>query len=155
MSFRRRPPTITPCSRVSSASCLGSSSPLDWDKNKQGDFVERVLNAFKTRLGGDVSLKSAHESLMRQHQMTEVALGNYKTQRQAVMDALEHHGLDKEAGLPETVAFIHELSRKHALYQPAAIPASKQEEGSLFDGPDIAHMAVHGKGEVHIHLHIM
>ena len=47
---------------------LGSTSPMDWDRTGKTDLVERVVNAFKTKAGGDASLKSAHETLIKQHQ---------------------------------------------------------------------------------------
>ena len=55
-------------SRLERELALGSTSPMDWDRTGKTDLVERVMNAFKTKAGGDASLKSAHETLIKQHQ---------------------------------------------------------------------------------------
>lgn len=46
---------------------LGTESPMDWGGPKTAEaFVERVLSAFKSRGSSDLSLRQAHDKLMKQ-----------------------------------------------------------------------------------------
>jgi hypothetical protein len=130
---------------------LGSTSPMDWDRGKKGDLVERIMNAFKTKAGGDVSLRSAHETLIRQFQQLSQKVQDDKEGYTVVFNALEKCGLSKGASSSEIAKFIGNLTDERFEPElPHIAPGAEKNESYH------AHVSAPEKGgDIHIHLHIV
>jgi hypothetical protein len=128
-------------SRLERDLSLGATSPMDWDRGKKGDLVERITNAFKTRSVTDASLRAAHETLMRTHQALAIQFEASRVGYTTVLDVLEQHGLPKGSATPEIASFL----RKFFVERSSPAPGEDYH----------AHVSAPEKGDIHIHLHIV
>lgn len=141
-------------SRLERELALGSTSPMDWDRAKKGDFVERVVNAFKTKSCSDASLKSAHEALIKQHQNLAAQFEASKQGYTLVAEALESFGMKRDASAPEIAKFVQEhFVRERVKYDNFSVlpEEGKKEKPGVYH----AHVSAPERGDIHIHLHIV